>query len=310
MVRRSAEGDAAALLAAVAVLVAERDPRPAAVAEAVGWALDADGCELRLDGERYSWGAGGAGFRAVICPGAELRVRPARGRLGALATVLAPVVELVRLTRSVDELRRRRQVAAAELADGRWRAAADMDTERRRIERDLHDGAQHHLVALRMAVAVAEHDPTFVPTLRKRLDAAQESLTRTAGGILPAALAEGLAAALGAELGGHSDVRLDLGEVPRYPEPVETAVYFVCLEAVNNAHKHAVGANIDVRLRPASDGLHFSVCDNGPGFAGGGGGSGLVNLRTRLMAVGGTVRVDSVVGNGTRVEGFVPRILE
>ncbi|MBM7773686.1 signal transduction histidine kinase [Actinokineospora baliensis] len=308
MARRD-HGDSAvdAVLAAVATVVGERDPRPEAVAEAVGLALGAEGCELRLDGVRYAWGAGGSGFRAVISSGAELRVRPSRARLGAVAAVLAPVVDLIRLTRSVDDLRRRGHEASADLADGRWRAAAEMDTERRRIERDLHDGTQHRLVALRMAVAVAEHDPSVIATLADRLDAAQESLIRTAAGVLPPALAKGLVAALGAELAPHTDVRLDVAaDLPRFPAQVETAVYFVCLEAVNNAHKHAVGAAIDVRLHTTHDGLHFSVRDDGPGFERTGNGAGLVNLTTRLTDVGGTVRVDSALGNGTTVEGFIP----
>ncbi|GLW89320.1 sensor histidine kinase [Actinokineospora globicatena] len=308
MARRD-HGDPAAdaVLAAVATVVGERDPRPEAVAEAVGTALGADGCELRLDGERYAWGAGGAGFRATISPGADLRVRPTRSRLGTVAAVLAPVIDLIRLTREVDSLRRRGHAATAGLADGRWRAAAEMDTERRRIERDLHDGTQHHLVALRMAVAVAEHNPEVLPTLSGRLDAAQESLVRTAAGILPPALAKGLVAALGAELAPHTDVRLDVSaDLPRYPAPVETAVYFVCLEAVNNAHKHAVGAAIDVRLHTSPEGLHFSVRDDGPGFEVAGNGTGLVNLTTRLTDIGGTMRVDSGLGNGTTIAGFIP----
>ncbi|PPK70937.1 histidine kinase/DNA gyrase B/HSP90-like ATPase [Actinokineospora auranticolor] len=295
------------MLAAVARLVADRAPRPALVAEAIGAALGAAECELVVDGVTHRWGAEstGAWSRARLDEHAELRVRPAR-RLGAVADALGPVPDLVRLALSVDELRRAGTEAAAELADTRWRAAAEMDTERRRVERDLHDGTQHHLVALRLAVALAEHDPASAD-LGPRLDAAEATLVRTAAGVLPEPLADGLAAALGAELGTHTDVRLDLAaDLPRYPAPVETAVYFVCLEAVGNAHKHAVGASIDVRLRGSAAGLSFSVSDNGPGFEPTATGTGLANLTTRLTPLGGTLRVDSALGTGTTVEGFVP----
>ncbi|GLZ43794.1 ATP-binding protein [Actinokineospora sp. NBRC 105648] len=312
-------GDQAAdaVLTAVAELVAERGPRPAAVAEAIGTALGVEECVLTIDGQQHTWGTGtGTTARAAIGLDAAISVRPPRSRLGAVARELIPVIDLVRLGLAVDELRATGHRATAELADGRWRAAAEMDTERRRVERDLHDGTQHHLVALRIAVALADHAastapdslPTHVAGLTERLAAAEETLVRTAAGVLPVALvADGLVAALDAELGTHDDVRLDLADdLPRYPVPVETAVYFVCLEAVNNAHKHAVGAAIEVRLAETDEGLAFAVRDDGPGFEGPGDGAGLLNLTSRVTAIGGTLRVASALGEGTTIEGFVP----
>jgi signal transduction histidine kinase len=93
--------------------------------------------------------------------------------------------------------------------------------------------------------------------------------------------------------------------VRRYPAPVETAVYFVCMEAVNNAHKHAPGGTIDVRLHDTYRGLRFIVRDDGPGFSELPEGYGLHHLRSRMAAVGGTVRVESAPGAGTTIEGSV-----
>jgi signal transduction histidine kinase len=307
------------VLAHVAAVLAEggRAPQPEALAEAVGQAMGAEECVLGIDGQRYRWGDGsGAGTQArrAIDDTAFVEVRAARARLDAVAEALAPVVALIRLQLSADRSRRAGQAAAAKLEDGRWRAAAEMDTERRRLERDLHDGTQHHLVALRMALALAEHElaaggdvGAHVEGLAARLGVAEESLLRIAAGVLPVALvADGLAAALAAELRQYPDVRLDVsGLLRRYPEPVETAVYFVCLEAVNNAHKHAPGGMIEVRVHDTYGGLRFIVRDNGPGIAGTPEGSGLHHLTARMSAVGGTARVESAPGAGTTIEGFV-----
>ena len=101
----------------------------------------------------------------------------------------------------------------------------------------------------------------------------------------------------------------------RFPSEVETAVYFCCLEAVNNARKHAPGATIAVGVREVQSTLRFTVRDKGPGFtsqtdgAGGGpgrGGRGLRNVTARITAVGGKILIRSVPGAGTTIEGFVP----
>ncbi|MFL6118392.1 sensor histidine kinase [Actinophytocola sp.] len=296
--------------AVAACLGAEPDPR--VLASTIGTAAGATGCALVVAGERYQWGDGGPWLEQVVTYGGEpqgvLAVTPeAVGPLPAVAAVLGLPLAVIRLTTETDRLRREGDAAARELVDDRWRAAAEMEQERRGLERDLHDGAQHHLVALRMRLALVEHTGRGVDDLLKRLDTAERVLVDTAGGVLPVALVNGgLAAALKAELASHADVTLDIGGLRRrYPSVVETAVYFVCMEAVNNAHKHARGARITVSARDSYRGLEFEVTDDGPGFVVTPS-SGLRNLTTRAADVGGTAEVVSAPGQGTTVRGVVP----
>jgi len=158
-----------------------------------------------------------------------------------------------------------------------------------------------------MRLALVEHTGKGVDDLLRRLDTAERVLVDTAGGVLPVALVNGgLAAALTAELASHADVTLDIdGLRRRYPSVVETAVYFVCMEAVNNAHKHAPGARITVSARDSYRGLEFAVTDDGPGFVVTPS-SGLRNLTTRAADVGGTAEIISAPGRGTTVRGVVP----
>ncbi len=299
-------------------------PDLAGIAEVVLRAAELTGCWLTVGGRRVGRGGDRDPWSTVVAHGGEaqgaLAITPASaGPLPGLARALGPVLATARLAAETDEFRRVGDAAARELADGRWRAAAEMDRERRGLERDLHDGAQHHLVALRMAVGLLEHTLTAkgpaaardrLDDLLSRLGAAEELVLRTASGILPLVLvSDGLSAALAAHLGDHDDVGLDVdAELRRYPAAVESAVYFVCMEAVNNAHKHAVGAAISVRLRDSVRGLEFEVRDDGPGFdpAALPPDAGLHNLHTRAAAVGGSVRVTSAPGTGTTVTGFVP----
>jgi signal transduction histidine kinase len=99
-------------------------------------------------------------------------------------------------------------------------------------------------------------------------------------------------------------------EVGRYPEEVEAAIYFSCLEALQNAAKHAPDATVELRLRTESGGLLFSVADDGPGFdpAVARRGHGFVNMADRLGAIGGTVRWDSRAGHGATITGSVPLV--
>jgi signal transduction histidine kinase len=145
-----------------------------------------------------------------------------------------------------------------------------------------------------------------VADLLARLDTAERVLVETAAGMLPVALVTGgLAAALTAELASHDDVVLNIGGLRRrYPAVVESTVYFVCMEAVNNAHKHAPGARITVTTLDSYRGIEFTVTDTGPGFDAAA--SGLPNLSARATAVGGRVEVRSAPGHGTTITGFVP----
>lgn len=287
------------------------DLSPDALAAAIGTAAGATGCALTIAGERHQWGDGEPWLSQVVTYGGEpqgtLALAPeSLGPMPEVAAVLGAPLALLRLSAETDRLRRAGDAAARTLVDDRWRAAAEMEQERRGLERDLHDGAQHHLVALRMALGLAEHTGGAVDGLLNRLDAAERVLVDTAGGVLPVALVtQGLAAALKAELSAHVDLDID-GLRRRYPSVVESAVYFVCLEAVNNAHKHAPGARITVSARDSYRGLEFTVTDDGPGFVVSPTGSGLHNLTARATAVGGTAEVTSAPGKGTTVTGFVP----
>ncbi|MFC4852591.1 sensor histidine kinase [Actinophytocola glycyrrhizae] len=297
-----------------------QQPDPRALARVVGEAAGATGCALVVDGRRYQWGVGtGPWLEHEITNGGTvvgtLAVAPESvGALPAVAAVLGAPAAVLALAGETDRLRRDGDAAARALVDDRWRAAAEMEQERRGLERDLHDGAQHHLVALRMSLALAEHAIGIgagrerVADLLAQLDRAERVLVDTAAGILPVALvADGLAAALGAELARHGNVTLDTAALRRrYPAPVESAVYFVVLEAVNNAHKHAVGARVTVTVRDSYQGLEFGVTDDGPGFAMAAPGAGLPGLRARAASVGGAVEVRSAPGAGTTVTGVVP----
>jgi signal transduction histidine kinase len=219
------------------------------------------------------------------------------------------------LQASLDELRQQ----ADELRASRTRIVAATDAERRRIERDLHDGAQQHLVALAVNLNVVrklnETDPAQanqrLEELRDDLREAIQELRNFAHGIYPPLLMDsGLADALAAAA-ARSPVptRVDARDLGRYPQEIESAVYFCCLEALQNAGKYAgEGARATVRLRQEEGGLVFEVADDGRGFDmnGQAAGAGFTNMRDRLGAIGGNVRVESAPGAGTKLTGTVP----
>lgn len=298
---------------------AGQTPDPRALAHLIGTTTGAAGCQLTVATERYQWGhdAGSWSHEPVSYAGEHqgiLAVSPmSAGPLPSVAAALGAPLALRRLATDTDRRLRAGDVAARELIDNRWQAAVELEQERRALERDLHDGAQHQLVALRMALALVEHDGDGarerLTDLLARLDTAERVLIDTAAGILPVALAsDGLAAGLTAELTGHEDVVLDLdGLNGRYAPVVESAVYFTCVEAVNNASKHAPGAQVTVTVRDSGHGIEFTVTDNGPGFDDTVPNSGPHSLVARVEAAGGTVTVRSTPGAGTTVTGFAPR---
>jgi signal transduction histidine kinase len=219
------------------------------------------------------------------------------------------------LEASLDELRRQ----ADELRDSRARVVAAGDAERRRIERDLHDGAQQHLVGLavnlQLARELAASDPVQAAEVLSRLSTdvheALEEVRDLAHGIYPPLLVD---------RGLHDAVRTALQRSPargkvscdgigRYPADVEATVYFCCVEAIQNAGKHAgTGARVDVRIWEDDATLLFEVVDDGAGFdaASGRSGAGITNMRDRVGALGGRLRVEAEPGAGTRVVGGVP----
>jgi signal transduction histidine kinase len=194
------------------------------------------------------------------------------------------------------------------------------DAQRRRIERDLHDGAQQHLVALavnvNLARQIAAADPAAAQELLEQVshdlqDAVQE-LRNLAHGIYPPLLMDrGLSEALRAAANRAAlPTVVAADDIGRYPQAVEAAVYFCCLEALQNAGKHAgEGATATVTIAVDEGALLFSVADDGAGFdlAGRGrDGHGFVNMSDRVGAIGGTVTVESAPGRGTRVAGRLP----
>lgn len=233
--------------------------------------------------------------------------------LGAVLAANRLGIELERQLRAV-------RAHAVDIAGSRRRLVAEMDAERRRIERDLHDGAQHHLVSLRLALGLAEHQAgtgrtaeatAALDRIAGRIDDAEAVLARTVTGMTSPLLAQqGLAAALRSELGtGVPVVVTGMDDNRRFAADLESAVWFCCLEAVNNARKHAPGAPIRVNLTATADRLSFGIQDDGPGFDTtadtGSPGRGMRNVMARVTAVGGLVAVRSAPGEGTRVEGWV-----
>jgi signal transduction histidine kinase len=220
------------------------------------------------------------------------------------------------LQASLDEVRRQAQALQA----SRARIVAAGDRERRRIERNLHDGAQQHLVALAVKVRLirqlAERDPERASTMMEELagdvEETLQELRDLAHGIYPPLLADkGLPEALqSAARRATLAVTVEADGVTRYPAEVEAAVYFCALEALQNASKHAgESATATIRVWEEAGGLLFEVADNGAGFdvrQRGTGGAGFTNMSDRLGAIGGSLRVESAPGRGTRIHGTIP----
>jgi signal transduction histidine kinase len=215
--------------------------------------------------------------------------------------------------------RLREQAVALQASRGRLVAAAD--EERRRIERNLHDGAQQHLVAMaikaRLIEQLAERDPQRAQLLLHQLQqdasAALDELRALAHGIYPPLLSSGgLSEALPAACRrALLPATVQVDGIGRYPREVESAIYFCCLEALQNAAKYAGEvATARVRVWVEDDQLKFEVEDDGTGYVLGDRGevegAGLTNMRDRLGAVGGTLSIKSAPGRGTLIRGSLP----
>jgi signal transduction histidine kinase len=210
------------------------------------------------------------------------------------------------------------QVRLEELRASRQRLVTAQDAERRRIERNLHDGAQQHLVALKIKLGIlrglTRKDPDRAAELASQVeddaDEALATLRDLARGIYPPLLADqGLVAALQSQAAKaplHVDVHAD--GVARYPQETEAAVYFCCLEALQNIAKYAGASQASVRLAAANGSLDFAVQDDGAGFdtAATPKGSGLTNMTDRIDALGGSLELTSTPGEGTRITGSLP----
>jgi signal transduction histidine kinase len=230
-----------------------------------------------------------------------------------LAEQAGLVLRAVRLRAELAVRLRESTERAAELRASRKRIVAALDEERQRLERDIHDGAQQHLVALavnlRLAQTLIARSPgRALPVLAQLRTAAEETigiLSELSRGIYPRLLADvGLPAALKAAVGaGTMPVELCVDDIARPPSDVEAMLYFCCLEALQNAAKHSHAARIVVRVRSVAEGVELVVSDDGDGFSplSVAPGRGLANLRDRAESAGGSLSVESQPGRGTVV---------
>jgi signal transduction histidine kinase len=233
--------------------------------------------------------------------------------LGDLAHQAGLVLKNVRLSadlqRRLDELRASRQ-----------RLVSAQDAERRRLERNLHDGAQQHLVALKVKIGLAEmlaaKDPdkasATIAQLKHDTDEALETLRDLARGIYPPLLAEkGLATALESQARKATlPVSVEAEGLTRYPQEVEATVYFCVLEALQNVQKYAHASHATVRLHEVSGALQFEVEDDGRGFDTDHvqRGSGLTNMMDRADAAGGSLTITSRPGRGCTLSAELPLV--
>ena len=277
--------------------------------------------------------SGGAAGLPVPGPGARVvPVRHGDDLLGAISLSKPPSEPLTgtedsllrHLASQASLVMRNAQLTAElratieELLASRRRLVGAQDAERRRIERNLHDGAQQQLIALAIQLgllAESADDPDLIrqaiPDLKAQLSTALDDLRALARGIYPPLLAEqGLVMALRAQA-ARSPVPavIEAGQVGRYPQDTESTVYFCTLEALQNVAKHARASRATIRLSGSGGTLEFSVSDDGAGFPAGtshGHGSGLQGMSDRLAALGGTLTVRSRPGQGTTITGRLP----
>ena len=210
------------------------------------------------------------------------------------------------------------QARLVDLRASRQRLVAAQDDERRKLERDLHDGAQQHLVAIKVKLGLTEmlltKDPkkamTTIQQLKSDADEALETLRDLARGIYPPLLADkGLPTALQAQARKATLlITIDADGIGRYPQDTEAALYFCILEALQNIQKYAQASKAIVRMREEGDHLAVEVTDDGCGFVVSttARGNGLTNMEDRLDALGGNLQVESTLGRGTTLRAKVP----
>ena len=249
----------------------------------------------------------GEGDEAVLIHDKALEHEPQLVRLTASAASLA--LEHSRLQAEV-------QAQLEKVRASRARIVEAGDSERRRLERDLHDGAQQRLVMLTLALGMAGRqaagaDPALEALIESASKEAREALAELrelARGIHPAVLTQaGLAGAVEA-LAERSPVPTTISEVPqqRFPAAIEATAYFVVSEALANVAKHSEASSAEVMIRRLPGRLVVSVTDDGAGGAKLDGGSGLRGLGDRVASAGGVLTIDSRPGSGTRLEADIP----
>ncbi|MGA7989752.1 MAG: sensor histidine kinase [Candidatus Dormiibacterota bacterium] len=210
------------------------------------------------------------------------------------------------------------QARLDDLRASRQRLVSAQDQERRRLERNLHDGAQQHLVAIKVKLGLVEmlvdRDPVraqqTLSQLKSDADEALETLRDLARGIYPPLLADkGLRLALESQARKATvPVLVEADGIDRYPQEIEAAIYFCVLEALQNVQKYAHATHVTIRVAEREDTLTFDVIDDGQGFdaASVPQGMGLTNMEDRLDALGGALRVSSAPGRGTTISGSLP----
>jgi len=262
--------------------------------------------------------------RGHVPPGSVFEIRHRGDLLGALSVQMPPsepiTTEQDRLVADVASqagLVLRNAALIEELQGSRRRIVAAQDDERRRVERNIHDGAQQQLVALavkeRLLANLIKADDQRALVIVEELQAetieALENLRDLARGIYPPLLADqGLASALAAQARkSTTPVTVETDGVGRFPQEIETAVYFSVLEALQNVAKYAQASHATVALSAPDGTLGFEVVDDGVGFdpSSTGYGTGLQGITDRLEAIGGALTVRSVPGAGTSVAGRI-----
>ena len=211
-----------------------------------------------------------------------------------------------------------RELIAGSLEESRTETLRAADSERRRLERDLHDGAQQRLVALLIRLRIAEEQLEDMPeataqalvSAEAELQVALDELRELSQGTHPAVLVDlGLVTAI-RSVAARTSQRIHLVELPNAPvgEAAERTAYFVFLETVTNAQKHAPNADIEVRVHTTEHAITIEVSDNGPGGASEASGRGLAGLRERVEEAGGSFGVRSIKGVGTTVTAELPGV--
>jgi signal transduction histidine kinase len=313
----------------IATLVAHRvEPEEvfAAVVDEIARCLHAAGAALmrnRPDGDSTLVAAAGV-INGIALPERGIQAPiMVSGAAWGFVTVVAPA-ESALLRGTAERVRDFADLAATaianaaarqELTASRARIVAAADDARRRLERDLHDGAQQRLETLKLEVRLAEDSvPDGDDELRAQLqrivtglNGVSDDLHEFSRGIHPAVLASGLAAAL-RTLARRSaiPVTLDVDVAGRLPQSVEVAAYYVVAEALTNAAKHACADSVTASAHVAGDELHLMIADDGVGGANLDKGSGLTGLTDRVEAIGGRLVVVSPYGAGTSISVTLP----
>ncbi|MGE3620824.1 MAG: sensor histidine kinase [Acidimicrobiia bacterium] len=295
--------------------------RSTGATRAEAW-LDAD-----ADGPRAAAGGDPIGPAVLAVPVThqgerfgELRLfaRAQADLVADAADLLADVAHAVGVVLRNEQLTVRMQSQLAELQASRQRLVEAHERGRRSLERDIHDGAQSRLIALRLRIGAtharfAHRDPDLaseLDELAREVDGSVRALRDLARGLAPPLLEQsGLVAALRAHTRALPvPVQVTVRGDARYVPAIESAAYFCCLEAIQNAVQHGGATAVAVVLDSDPTRLRFEVCDDGIGFdtARAGRGTGLTNIADRVDALGGTAEVESTPGRGTRVTGTIP----